>query len=253
MDNKRGQHWVLLRGLARESAHWGAFVPLLKAQFPNATITTLDLPGTGEFCHQLSPASIPAITEHVRSQVQARGLLEQPVTLLAVSLGAMVTWEWLQRYPDDSCGAVLINTSFASLSPFYHRLRWQSYGKFCALLAQRDEYNRELAIVRLVSNREANHLQTAKEWAAIQTSRPLSLKTAANQLIAAASYRPTLIPPKPPVLLLNGKGDRLVSPVCSEKIQQHCSLKLHSHPWAGHDLTLDDGEWVVTQLRTWLE
>jgi pimeloyl-ACP methyl ester carboxylesterase len=253
MDSNHGRNWLLLRGLARESAHWGDFVPLLKAQFPTATITTLDLPGTGEFCHQPSPASIPAITEHIRSQAQTRGLLEQPITLLAVSLGAMVAWEWLQRYPDDCRGAVLINTSFASLSPFYQRLRWQNYGKFCALLVQRDIYKRESAIVRLISNRKACYQQTAKEWAAIQTSRPLSIKTAAKQLIAAASYRPILIAPKAPVLLLNSKCDRLVSGNCSEQIQQHCSLELHTHPWGGHDLTLDDGEWVLEQVQIWLK
>ncbi|WP_019866375.1 alpha/beta fold hydrolase [Methylovulum miyakonense] len=252
MGSKHGRHWVLLRGLARESAHWGDFVPQLKAQFPSSTVTTLDLPGTGRFFQQTSPNRIPAITEHVRSQAQALGLLEQPVTLLAVSLGAMVAWEWLQHYPDDVCSAVLMNTSFANLSPFYQRLRWQCYGTFCPLLWCRDAYRRELGVVQLVSNRKAGYQQTAQEWAHIQHTRPLSVKNTLNQLIAAASYRPARTPPKPPVLLLNAKGDRLVSPFCSEAIQKRYSLELHTHPWAGHDLTLDDGDWVIAQLRQWL-
>ncbi|POZ51872.1 alpha/beta fold hydrolase [Methylovulum psychrotolerans] len=252
MADKRGQQWVLLRGLARESAHWGDFLPQLQAQFPAATITALDLPGTGQFCAQPSPDNIAAITEHVRAQAMARGLLAQPVTLLAVSLGAMVAWEWLQRYPDDCCGAVLMNTSFASLSPFYQRLRWQSYRQFAAALMQRDVYRRELGIVRLVGNRPGQYETVAQAWAAIQTARPLQVSNAIRQLRAAASYRPALTPPLAPVLLLNGLGDRLVSPACTEAIHQHYGLTLRRHPWAGHDLTLDDGGWVRGQVCEWL-
>jgi len=43
----------------------------------------------------------------------------------------MVAWEWMRNYPDDICGASLINTSFADLSPFYHRLRLAMLRKIC--------------------------------------------------------------------------------------------------------------------------
>ncbi len=251
MASQQPLHWVLLRGLARESAHWGAFVPLLKARFPDAQVTVLDLPGAGRGYQHVSPCSIRAITERVRGDASAQGRLQQPVTLLAVSLGAMVGWEWLQSYPDEVRGAVLINTSFASLSPFYQRLRWQSYGHFFALAMQRDVYRRELGVVRLVSNRPDQHVSIAKEWAKIQAERPISFNNSLRQIVAAATYRPAHDKPKQPVLLLNGKGDRLVSPACSVAIQQKWQLELRSHPWAGHDLTTDDGEWVVSQLQGW--
>lgn len=35
MPEHSSSHFILLRGLARESAHWGDFVPQLKAAFPN--------------------------------------------------------------------------------------------------------------------------------------------------------------------------------------------------------------------------
>ncbi|MDD2724452.1 MAG: alpha/beta hydrolase [Methylovulum sp.] len=252
MDNRCGQHWILLRGLARESAHWGNFVPQLQASFPSATITALDLPGTGRFFQQSGPNRIPAIAEQVRTNAHEQGLPGQPVMILAVSLGAMVAWEWLQRYPGDSCGAVFINTSFASLSPFYQRLRWQSYLKLFALPGHRDIYQRELEIVKLVSNQEKHYEEFAKDWANIQIARPLSLRNTINQLVAAATYRPAKAKPKTPVLLLNSKSDRLVSPVCSEAIQKQWNLDLRTHPWAGHDLTLDDGAWVIAQLQQWM-
>jgi pimeloyl-ACP methyl ester carboxylesterase len=251
MNDELGKNWILLRGLARESAHWGDFVPLLQATFPEAQITTLDLPGTGRFYRGKSPSTIQAIAETVREQAFEQGLLDKPATLLALSLGGMVAWEWLQKYPEDSCGAALMSTSFAGLNPFYERLRWQVYAKFFALVIERDLYKRELAIVQLVNNRRELDTQIAKDWEQIQKERPVSLKNMFNQMLAAASYSPSLLKPKQPILLLNAKGDRLVAPACSEAIQKKWNLDLHTHPWAGHDLTVDDGEWVALQLKDW--
>jgi pimeloyl-ACP methyl ester carboxylesterase len=269
MTKAPGENWILLRGLARESAHWGAFVPLLQSTFPDAQITPLDLAGTGCFHRTISPITIKAITDNVRRHALDQGVLQQPATILALSLGAMVAWEWMRSYPEDICGAVLMNTSFADLSPFYQRLRWQSYRDFIALAMMRDLYKRESGILRLTSNRRniardgvyaasqsgtgaARHEQITQAWEQIQIKRPISLKNSFRQIVAAASYRPGDIKPKQPVLLLNGLGDRLVSPACSEAIHKKWNLELRSHPWAGHDLTLDDGAWVALQLKDWV-
>ncbi|MDO9103512.1 MAG: alpha/beta hydrolase [Methylovulum sp.] len=252
MVNKLGQNWILLRGLARESEHWGDFVPLLQTAFPHARITGLDLPGTGNDYQARSPCTIKAITDNARARALEQGLLQQPATFLAVSLGAMVAWEWLHAYPDDGCGAVLMNTSFAGLSPFYQRLRWQSYRKFLLLAMQRDVHSRESAIVQLVGNRQDRYEKTAEEWQTIQNLRPICLTNSLRQIMAAAAYRPGDAKPSQPVLLLNGQGDRLVAPACSLAISKKWALELRSHPWAGHDMTLDDGEWVVRQLKQWL-
>jgi len=247
------QHWVLLRGLARESAHWGDFIPLLQAAFPTATITTLDLPGTGYWYQETSPATIAEIVEIVRQQALKQGVLEQPITLLALSLGGMVAWEWMQRYPQDIAAACLINTSFADLNPAYQRMRWQSLGKIANIARLNDNVQRELAIVQLISNRRDHDQAIAQAWAALDELRPISAGTRLRQIIAAARYRPGDIKPQAPVLLLNSQTDRLVAAACSEAIQQKWHLPLHRHPWAGHDLPLDDGEWVVAQLQAWVE
>src|SRR5574341_206136 len=99
MDSVLGQNWLLLRGLSREAAHWGDFVPLLQSAFPSAHISTLDLPGTGCLYRHISPTDMQAIAENVRRQALTAGLLQRPATVLALSLGAMVTWEWLLKYP----------------------------------------------------------------------------------------------------------------------------------------------------------
>lgn len=252
MDNKPAPHWLLLRGLARESAHWGDFVPLLQAAFPEVRITLLDLPGTGHHYQDPSPSQLQDITATVRDHAHANGYLQHPVTILAISLGAMVAWDWQQRYPTEISNAILINPSFASLSPFYLRLRWQCYPKFLALICQRDLLKRERAILQLVSRCRDHDDANSQAWAHIQQLRPVSLGNMLRQIIAAARYRPQDLPPQIPILLLSGLGDQLVSPRCADAIQQQWQLPIRRHPWAGHDLTLDDGAWVITQLKDWV-
>ena len=160
----------------------------------------------------------------------------------------MVAWQWLQTHPEEIESAVLVNTSFANLSPVYHRIRWQSFAAFLAVLLQTDIAKRERAIVALVSNRSSHYQQTAEQWTAIQQAHPIHFNTFLRQIIAAASYKPSYNRPSKAVILLNSLGDRLVSPKCSLAIKNHYQLPLFSHPWAGHDLTLDDSDWVLATL-----
>ncbi|MEQ1528682.1 MAG: alpha/beta hydrolase, partial [Methylococcales bacterium] len=238
--HESGRHWLLLRGLIRESAHWGDFLPLLKSAFPEDKVTTLDLPGTGVHYQQLSPTGVPEILECVRQQAQAQGLLKQPVLLLAMSLGGMVAWQWLTRYPEEIAAACLVNISFADRSPCYQRLRWQSWPAFLKISAQRDAYKREAAILQLISNRPAAANQSvAQNWAEIARLRPISAANRLRQIIAAARYQPGDSAPQAPVLLLAGSADRMVASACTQAIQRKWSLPLRCHDWAGHDLSLD--------------
>lgn len=246
-------NWLLLRGLSREAAHWGEFPMLLQNGLSNARVHTLDLSGAGRFYQQTSPNRIEAITALLRQQALADGLLEQPLTLLAYSLGGMVAWEWMKTYPEDINGAVLLNTSFANLSPFYQRLRWQSYYPFISLLLKSNPYQREAAIIKLVSNRQDSEGKTTTEWAKIQQQRPVSLQNTLRQITAAANYRPNEQKPTQPVLLLSSEQDRLVASACSTAIQTRWQLDSATHPWAGHDLSLDDPLWVVETIKRWTE
>lgn len=248
-----GQNWLLLRGLARESSHWGDFTQQLQDAFPNANISVIDLPGTGQYHLENSPNNIKSITQITREHAYEKGLIEQPLTILAVSLGGMVAWEWMRSFPNDINGACIINTSFSNLSPFYQRLRWQCYPQFLALLTQKNLKSREKSILQLVSNNREHDEPISHVWADIQNQRPISLKNSFKQIVAAATYTPDHHKPFQPVLLLNSLQDRLVSAHCSASIQQHYQLPLRQHPWAGHDLTLDDPAWVNEQLKKWIE
>jgi pimeloyl-ACP methyl ester carboxylesterase len=252
MADRSNTNWILLRGLTRESGHWGGFVPQLSKAFPKAHIYPLDLPGTGVFFKDKSPSTVPAITAQIRATALSNGWLETPVNVLGVSLGGMVALDWLQTYPAEINSGVLINISIGGLSPWYHRLRWQSLPDLMRASLQANIYDRELAIVKLISNRASHYEALAQSWSQIQTEHPVSAKNALAQLLAAALYQPGDNKPVMPVLLLNSAGDRLVAPECTTAISRLWRLPCHTHPWAGHDLSTDDGKWVITEILNWL-
>lgn len=53
------------------------------------------------------------------------------------------------------------------------------------------------------------------------------------------------------MLVLNSRSDRLVSHLCSEAIARRLNLPLRVHATAGHDLPLDDPQWVAEQIADW--
>jgi len=54
------------------------------------------------------------------------------------------------------------------------------------------------------------------------------------------------------MLLLSSRGDRLVDARCTDALAAAWGLKPRVHPWAGHDLPLDDPDWTIRQVRQWL-
>ncbi|HEV8690995.1 MAG TPA: alpha/beta hydrolase, partial [Ideonella sp.] len=194
--------WVLLRGLTRESGHWGSFPAQLRARLPGARVLMLDLPGSGRWHASPCPARIEALVDDCRQQLDALGI-RPPVYLLALSLGAMVAVDWAHHWPDELAGAVLINTSLRPISPFYQRLRPANYPALLGLaLAPRRPREREAAILRLTSARAEELTAVVDEWVAIREARPVSAGNALRQLWAAARYRAPAYPPEVPMLLL---------------------------------------------------
>ena len=58
--------------------------------------------------------------------------------------------------------------------------------------------------------------------------------------------------PMTDALLLASRGDRLVHWKCSSTLEQRWQWTLKLHPDAGHDLVLDEPEWILRQLAEWL-
>lgn len=242
--------WVLLRGLVRESRHWGAFPAQLQAALPGSVIITPDMPGNGHRCHQASPVTVEGMVAALRADLRERGI-NGPVNVLALSLGAMVATQWRAGYPGDLARCVLINTSMRPFSPFYRRLRWRNYPAIVRELVSGTPDSREALVLRLTSERHGGDEALRRQWAAWQQECPVTRANALRQLLAAGRFRAPADGAGCPVLLLNGARDRLVDPRCSSRLAHAWQAELRTHPDAGHDLPLDDGAWVARQVATW--
>ncbi len=242
--------WILLRGLARESRHWGHFPQQLAAATGQAVLT-LDLPGNGALSADASPATVGGIVAALRLQAVEKGI-SLPVKLLAMSLGGMVAVDWAQRYPDEVEQLVLINTSMRPFSGFAERLRprsWLALAKIACYWRQDAKAAQiESAIHRLTCKTAQNRSSDMAQWSNIRRSAPVSAGSALRQLWAAARFTCKPAPPVCPVLVLSSKGDDLVNPVCSSRLASGWQLPHNQHPWAGHDLPHDDALWVCEQM-----
>jgi len=74
---------------------------------------------------------------------------------------------------------------------------------------------------------------------------------ALRQLVAAARFSASRQTPQCPVLLLGSERDGLVNVQCTRAIAQHWGSPMALHPDAGHDLPLEDPQWVIQQVQRW--
>jgi pimeloyl-ACP methyl ester carboxylesterase len=242
---------ILLRGLTRETGHWGHFPDELRSALADGKVVAIDLPGAGALHDRRSPSNMDEIATQCRAQVQALGL-PPPWHLVAQSLGAMVAVAWAKRHPDEIAAAVLINTSLATHCPPWRRLRPAVWPALLRLLLPATDALREAIIYRLTSNRPANEQASVKGWVALRQRHPVAAANALRQLWAAARYRPSAPPGSTRLLVLASRGDRLVDPACSRRLAQAWHADYAEHPDAGHDLPLDDGAWVAARIADWL-
>lgn len=245
--------WIFLRGLTRESRHWGGFPEVFRREVTGAQILTQDLPGNGALNAQESPARVEDMVERLRSKLIGQGV-RPPYHLLAMSLGAMVAVSWATRHPREILGCVLINTSLRPFSPFYRRLKPDNYLSLLKLaLFGGSDQDWERTILRITSRQAVSPDDLLRSWIALRRERPVSSRNAFRQLLAAARYRAPQLRPQLPILVLSSQQDALVDVSCSRELAQRWSTSFAEHPTAGHDLPLDDGPWVAEQVGRWLK
>jgi pimeloyl-ACP methyl ester carboxylesterase len=227
--------WVLLRGLAREARHWGAFPGLLRQALPPGDVVLApDLPGNGSRWSERTPAGVDALAEAVRGEVRQGGVRE-PVVLVALSLGGMVALQWAWRHPREISGCVLVNSSLRGLALPWERLRPRAVVELARAGLCADPEARERRVLRLAYARSA----------------PVTRANVLRQLLAAARFRAPASAPPVPLLLLASTRDRLVSVRCSRAMAGAWQVPLVEHPAAGHDLALDAPHWLARQVAQW--
>ncbi|MBK8205101.1 MAG: alpha/beta hydrolase [Bdellovibrionales bacterium] len=241
--------WVLLRGLMRHSGHWGAFGGKLQQEFPSSKILLLDLPGNGTKWQLSTPTNVNEIIDILREEVH-RATGTTPFHFLGMSLGAMVGLKWAQRYPESFRAIIAINPSLKQYSKPWQRLRPQSLFGIMAAIFARDSFDREKAILHLTSsNKPADLGVIAQSYADFDSQWPLRRNNFFRQMLLASKILLNE-PVKVPLTILASENDRLVSSRCSSALAQFLSSRLAVHPTAGHDLVLDDPDWVISEIKS---
>jgi pimeloyl-ACP methyl ester carboxylesterase len=247
--------WVLLRGLSRASGHWGVFPEHLQRELavlqPTVRLVALDLPGTGTFRRQASPTQVSAIVDACRGELQRQGI-QGPLSLVGMSLGAAVLTDWANRYPAEVESGVLINPSLRPFSELFRRSRPLNYLELLLLSLSRFSTRMREERVLSLTTRLTPTQAVIDHWVELQRQYPLGVRNTVRQLLASRRYRASRTRPAAPMLLLCSKGDKLVDWRCSQAMSRAWGAPLRLHTKAGHDLPLDDPQWVARAVAEWL-
>jgi pimeloyl-ACP methyl ester carboxylesterase len=247
MQKNEKTSWLFLRGLIRGTGHWADFTEHFRRHFPNEAkdqMIFIDLAGNGEDFQATSPWNLSEYLHHVRDNT-----LEQRKNLrlkvVSMSMGAMLTVEWMRQYPGEIEQAFLINTSAANFSLPLQRFQIQN---FWPLLLEKVQHPLEKKIISISYNSQSRLEQFSKQLSDYSNSHPVSPSNALRQITAAAKYS---FPRKSPgnVVLMACEKDRLVQTQCSKIIAEAWKAPLELHPWAGHDLPFDDPQWVLEKIK----
>lgn len=91
-----------------------------------------------------------------------------------------------------------------------------------------------------------------RQWVDISNSAPVSRLTLVKQIIAASRFKaPATTGSR--TLVLASAVDKLVDPRCSRVLAERLGAPIRVHPTSGHDIPLDDPQWVCDQVGTWLD
>lgn len=249
--------WLLLRGLARESEHWFDF-PVRLSHALGAKVVTLDLPGSGALWQESAPLTVQATARHVAGRLRhVYGVPERPWGVLGLSFGGMVANALASAFPSRWSHVVLVNSS-CGLSPSAERIRPEGALELLRITTLRDVTERERAVYRLVSSQSDKALERIVQ-ATRELRHPITRRTVLRQLAAAArfspssNFHPLAHPLRQHTLVLCSDNDRLVNPKSSARLAAFLDAPLYTHPTAGHELTLDDPDWVVGRIKRWLD
>lgn len=243
-------NFYLIRGLSRESAHWGDFTSILQKQFVKCTIKLVDLPGFGIFNHLPSPASIEAIVSFIDSHYPVNP--DESNFIVATSLGGMIGLEWVKSGSNKFDGLVMMNCSFKNICTFSERVKKSSRAKLFQLFYLRNSYKREKIIFEINTNYPRKNEEILSHWVHIQHLRRVKKRNFFKQVIAAAKYVPKLENIEIPLLILASQNDKLVCSSCFLKIHKIFGGNIVWHKKAGHCIPLDDPNWVSIQIDKWV-
>ncbi|BFM06520.1 alpha/beta fold hydrolase [Halioxenophilus aromaticivorans] len=238
--------WIWLRGLGRESAHWGG-LPRKVEQATGDKVIALDMPGVGRKRDQRCPLRMDAVVRQLRQETA--GL--DNIKILAMSLGGSVALNWAAS--DARVKQVVLVNSSSKLSFFTKRLRFiPAVRMLSSYLSKNSHEERERKVLATLSNNSRASAQVNSLWAEVARRRPVALTQVFRQ-IALAGFSRLPTPSQMvhcSVQVFASRNDRLVSADCSRKLADYYQCSLVTHPEAGHELALDDPDWLLNQIKS---
>ena len=150
---------------------------------------------------------------------------------------------------------MLVNTSAGGVSAPWQRLRPAAAWRLVRAAMARDVPSRERHVFGFTSARPDREADVVSLWTELAQARPIRAATAARHLLAAGRFRldrrTAASADGPPILMLVGQKDAMVSPTCSLALARRLGAAVRTHDSAGHDLPLDDADWVIDQIAGW--
>jgi pimeloyl-ACP methyl ester carboxylesterase len=238
---------LFIRGLTRESRHWRGLEKKFQVKNPEVLVHSIDLPGAGAFYQLTSPSNLDEYIFFLREKlipVKKVG----PTSLIGISMGGMIALRWAELFPAEVKKVFVINASASNLSSRAERFNLSEIKKLLGILLSDDPHLKEERILKLTTEKFAISKEVLEEFATIQKSCPVSFRSSMNQLWAASTFKIDH-PLEIPVVVISALKDRLVSHKCSKILAETIGAVLVTHPDAGHDLPLDDPDWLLSELR----
>jgi pimeloyl-[acyl-carrier protein] methyl ester esterase len=246
-------NWLLLRGLAREQRHWHEFRSLLTERVGAGRVHLLDVAGTGTEHARVPRPSVGWLARDVARRWPAlaadAGGQGDAWCVLGLSLGGMIALELCRQCPRRLTHAVIVNAS-SRLTPRRERLRPAAAVALAGAAFSADALRREQRILAFTSALpHAERVRYALLAAEFGRASSPSVWAVLAQLAAAARFSP---PARSHVAarlrFVCSRNDTLVNPQSSRDLAGWYGAACDEHPWAGHDLPLDDPGWLCERL-----
>jgi len=242
----------LIRGLTRESGHWGDFLIYLREALPDANIHLLDLPGAGVHVTEKASSNAKKMVDFMRERALSDIQKQDSINIIcATSLAGMLATEWVLNHKNDFHGLIMINSSFRGICSMNERVNKAVRGDMLKILLTSNIEYRERLIIRVNSNKPELHDSLTKEWSKIQRERRMTRMNILRQTLAGMRYGTKGRKPEIPLLIIGSKADRMVLPSCIEKMHGFFGGKLVWHPTSGHGLPIDEPEWLSAVISDW--
>lgn len=238
--------WIFLRGLTRGNIHWGDFSAMFLAKNPGAEVEYLEIPGNGLLSLEVTPTDPKILIDLLKSKSHL-ALSDNTYHLCGISLGGMVALKWAELYPESIKSVNVINSSLSQFSTFDKRLIPANYLSLMGTIFEHDRYLQEEKILKLTSNKFETNKKYLNSYAEFAAKYKVSTSNLIRQLILANNIRLKKFP-NVKLRIFSSAQDRLVHSSCSVAIAKAFSGRLAIHPTAGHDLPLDEPEWLIEQL-----